>query len=345
MNPEEYYVVHPRQPIDGCLAVVVRGDMYSSLEDVEKRQERKRLIARAYLSDHIPMHGSINEILSRSQYHDIKIAQNPQPIYLHHGGSNVTFYDLCAGGGGKLNYIEVEVDTELSSAVFGPVRTAVNQLIDTIQRGRALPLVISRIDLHEKGVDEPFAHQLILPYPAILNIGPIGGLHQHPAFTSYEAVLREAILSSSPYYRFLCAYRLYEGLKELKRWLKEAANNAGVSERLPKDPKINKDLLIGLGFEHTEYESVSNISDLWNKFTPLRNQVAHFFTNSGSQTLHLSSGHSYMEYSVAAAILLHYANATFEALLLYFNRNLSGRLSVGSVLATPDIKERFLMRV
>ena len=139
MDSVEYYVVHPRRPIAGCVAVVVRSDMYSSLEKIEKRPGRKRFIAKAFLSDHIPMHGSIEEIISRTQYHDIRIEENPQPIYLHHGGSHATFFDLCSDSTGKLSHIEVEVDAELPSMAFNPARTAVNQLIDAIQRGGHYP--------------------------------------------------------------------------------------------------------------------------------------------------------------------------------------------------------------
>ena len=338
-------VVHPRQPIAGCLAVVVHRDMYPRVEAVEKKQEKQRFIARAYLSDHVPMHGGIEEILARVEYHNIKIVNSPQPIYLHHGGDKATFFDLCANPNGSLSYIEVEVETDLPSMVFAPVRTAVNQLIDSIQRGRALPLVVSRIGLHEKGSEEVLAHQLILPYPMSLEIGAIGGIHQHPAFSSYEALVREAILSSSPYYRFLCAYRLYEGLSELKKWLKTVAEKIDVEIKLPKDPKIDHALLTELGFDPDEYISVKNMNDLWQKFTPLRNHVAHFFTKSSGRALHLSSGHSYMEYSVASAILLFYANQTFDSLLLYFNHNLSGKLSIGSILPMPDKRERFIIRV
>lgn len=342
---EEYFVVDPKMPIAGCLAVVVKKSKYKLLGDIEQKREKCRFIARAYLSDHIPLHGNISEIMSRTQFHCITINENPLSIYLHHGGENAIYYDLCSGEDGYLQYIEVEIEAELPSSVFIPARTAINELIDSIQRGRSMPLVIVRIDILQKGEDEAFAHQLILPYPTSLNIGPLGGMHQYPAFSSYEAVLREAIISSSPYYRLLCAYRLYEGLNKLKAWLRTVSKEIGVDEKLPKDPKIDKNLLSGIGFDMENFSSVSNMNDLWKQFTGLRNQVAHYFTNEKDYPLHFSHGYTYYEYSLAAAVLLHYSNITFSNLALYFNKNISGKLSVGSILPMKEYRDKFVIRV
>ncbi|MCF6250940.1 MAG: hypothetical protein L3J75_06690 [Methylococcaceae bacterium] len=345
MEDEEYLVVNPRTPIAGCLAVVVKKSKYQTLADIEQSSIRHRFIARAYLSDHVPLHGSINEIMSRAQFHCIKLNETPLSIFLHHGGENAVYYDFCSGEDGFLEFIEVEIDAELPSSAFSPARTAVNELIDSIQRGQSIPLVIVRIDLLLKEENEPFAHQLILPYPVSLNMGPLGGIYQYPDFSSYESVLREAIISSSPYYRLLCAYRLYEGLNKLKMWLKTISKEIGVNEKLPKDPKIDKKLLSELGFDMDKFSSVSNMNDLWNQFTDLRNQVAHFFTKNAEYSLHLSHGQTYYEYSLSAAILLHYSNITFSNLSQYFNKYLSGKLAACSILPMKECRDKFVIRL
>ena len=343
---EEYYVVDPKEPIAGCLAVVVSKSKYELLGEIEKRRTKHRFIARAYPSDHIPLHGSISEIMRRTQFHSISIKENPLPIYLHHGGKNAIYFDLYATGkDGHLSYVEVEIEAELPSKVFMPARTAINELMDSIQRQISFPLTIVRIDLLLKGEIDALAHQIILPYTSSMEIGPIGGIHQYPIFSSYESVLREAMISSSPYYRLLCAYRLYEGLNKLKSWLKNKSEEFGIEEKIPKDPIVDKDLLVGVGLNIKYFDSVVNANDLWRKFTDLRNQVAHYFTKGKDYPLHLSHGHTYSEYSLASAILLHYSNITFKNLVIFFNKNLSGKLAAGSILPMREYRDKFIIRV
>jgi hypothetical protein len=201
-----------------------------------------------------------------------------------------------------------------------------------------------RIDLYIKGELEPLAHQLILPYPSGLQIGPLGGIHQYPAFSFYEAVLREAILSTSPYYRLLCAYRLYEGLNKLRAWMKNISEEFNIKDKLPKDPLVNKNLMKGLGFDDSFLEGVKKISDLWKKFTGIRNRVAHFFLKDDNRPLHFSHGHTYYEYSLAGTVLLYHSNLAFTNLAQFFNEKLSGKLARGMVLPLKEHREKFIIR-
>lgn len=340
---EEFFVVDPRTPIAGCLAVVVPKSKYDCLGKIEADRETRRFIARVHLSDHIPLSGGIADIITRPPYHSVKINEHPLSIYLHHGGRNAIYFDLVADEEGFLQFIEVEIEAKLPSAAFGPTRTAVNELLDSLQRRVWLPLTIVRIDLLLKRESVPFAHQLILPYPHSITIGPLGGIHQYPAFSFYEAVLREAIISTSPYYRLLCAYRLYEGLNKLRAWMKNVADDLGVTDKLPKDPVVDPELIRGLGLNES-FANVRTIGELWSKFTELRNRVAHFFLKDNDRPLHFSHGYTYYEYSLAAALLLHYANIAFAELSLFFNTKLSAPLMRGTILPLKENRETFIIR-
>lgn len=343
---DNFLVVQPTTPIPGCLAVVVKESKYQDIGNIEKDRRQRRYLARGFVSDHIPMHGNINELLETSSFHGIQLTDNPTLIYLHHGGENAVYYDLRSDKDGFIEYIEVEVETDLPSNVFGPARTAINQLIDSIQRNFPIPLVVSRIDILLKGEAEPIAHQLMIPYSdsIIMRPNPIGGIHQYPAFSTYEGVLREAIVSPSPYYRLLCAHKLYEGLNKLKTWLRDVAKELKVDEKLPKDPKVDNDLLKAVGFDIEKIGAVKNTNDLWQKLTILRNQVAHYFANEYDAPIHISNGYTYFEYSLAASILLYYANITFSNLSKYFNLHLSPKILIGSILPLPDYRDKFVIR-
>lgn len=344
---ESFLVVQPTTPIPGCLAVVVKESKFSDIGDIERNRCNRRFLARGYISDHIPMHGNLTEILEAPSFRGIQLTDNPTLIYLHHGGQNAIYYDLCSDEQDFVQYIEVEVETDLPSNVFGPARTAINQLIDGIQRNFPIPIVISRIDILLKGEKEALAHQLVIPYSnsIIMRPNPIGGIHQYPAFSTYEGVLREVIVSPSPYYRLLCAYKLYEGLNKLKSWLKDVAKDLGVEDRLPKDPKVDSELLKAVGFNVEKMGAVNNMNDLWQKFTVLRNRVAHYFASENDAPIHISDGHTYFEYSLAASILLHYANITFSNLSQYFHAHLQPKIWIGSILPLPDYRDKFVIRI
>lgn len=340
---EQFYVVDPKTPIAGCLAVLVPESKYKILGEIESDRKLRRFAARVYLSDHIPLAGGITDVIERPPYHFVRINVPPLSIYLHHGGRNAVYFDFIANDEGFLKYIEVEVEAELPSMAFDPTRTAVNGLLDSLQRNIWLPLTIARVDLLIKGESEPFAHQIILPFSQALSVGPLGGIHQYPAFSYYEAVLREAIISTSPFYRLLCAYRLYEGLNKLRAWMKQVADELGVEEKLPKDRAVDQEVIQGLGLTDA-FKNVRTIGDLWKQFGDLRNRVAHFFLKDDDRPLHFSHGRTYYEYSLAGALLLHHANLGFTDLSLFFNRKLSGKLVKGSILPMQEYRDQFVIR-
>ena len=341
---DDYYVVDPKRPLAGCLSVVATKAQYERIGKIEKNRKLRRFISRSYLSDHIPLCGSIGSIICRKSYHLLKVNEDPLSIYLHHGGRNAVYFDLKPDDNGDLDYIEIEIETELPSMTFAPARTAVNGLLDSLQRRMWLPLSLMRIDLYLKNESDPLAHQLMLPYPAGLRIGPLGGIHQYPAFSFYESVLREAIISTSPYYRLLCAYRLYEGINKLRAWMKQLVDKFSIKDKLPKDPIVNKDLMRDIGFDEMFLANVNRIGDLWNKFTEIRNRVAHFFLKDDDRPLHFSHGPTYSEYSVVGAVLLYHSNVAFSELAQFFSQNLGDKLLRGSILPLKENKDQFIIR-
>jgi hypothetical protein len=236
--------------------------------------------------------------------------------------------------------VEVEADAPL--AAFQAARTAVNQLLDTLMRRVWLPLVVGRLELFD-AADDPLAYQLLLPFPSGLRIGALGGIHQCPAFSELESLAREAICATSPYYRLLCAHRLYDGTGNVRSWLRKTAARFNIDAPLPKDLPVDHDLLEGLGFPAEAREGIRKVNDLHATLTDLRNQVAHFLlSRKDSQSpLHVSDGQTYLIFSIAGAALLHYGFMTLNELSAYFRQHLDAHLARGSILPLREQRARF----
>lgn len=338
----DFRIVWPHLAIPGALAVVCKDDQVARLLQLEQARERRLFVVQALLEDHIPLAGTLNEVMSRPFGTGIALSEKPLAIYLHHGGRHATYFDL-SGSGTDLEHVGVEVEAGLPLAAFPVARTAVNQLLDSMTRSIWVPLVIARLDLYLYGEESALASQLFLPFAIDVSIGPLGGFHQHPAFRELESLAREAICSPSPYYRFLCAYRMYDGVNELRRWLREVCEELKVSDPLPKDLRVDPRLLEAIGLNGSALANVKTVSDLHGALADMRNQIAHFFLKREEVrfALHPSEGHAVVAFSTAGAAMLHYAFATLRELSGFFRAKLNPRLSIGSVLPMKEHRDQY----
>jgi len=318
-----YQIFWPRHAVPGALVVVGTVKQAERLLQLERAASRSLYSVRAVVSDHIPLIGSLGQLLETPSRCAVALNENPLTIYLHHGGDAAVFFDLQGDNDQALSNIRVEVEADAPLAAFQSARTAINQLLDTLMRRVWLPIVVARLELFDAD-DNPLAYQLLLPFPAWLRIGPLGGIHQYPAFSELESLGREAICATSPYYRLLCAHQLYEGTGKLRAWLRKTAGKVGIDASLPKDLQVDHDLLEGLGFPPEARAGIRTVNDLHGKLTELRNQMAHFLLTKGEPQapLHVSDGSTYLVFSIAGAALLHYGFLTLRELALFFRQNL-----------------------
>lgn len=332
----------PHHGVPGSLAVVGTVRQAERLLGLEREAKRAQYSVHAILSDHIPLKGSLSELVEATYSSPITLNENPLAMYLHQGHTSAVFFDFAADAECYLSHIRVEVEAEAPLAAFQGARTAINQLLDTLMRRVWLPLVVARLDLFDSSGSE-IAHQLLLPFPSGLRIGPIGGIHQAKIFSELEGLAREGICATSPYYRLLCAHRLYDGTSHVRSWLRITATQLGVDAPLPKDLPVDQTLLEGLGFPEEARDGVRKVSDLHAKLTDLRNQVAHFLLTreGGHAPLDVSDGHTYLVFSIAGAALLHYGVLTMGELSAYYQQNLNAQLSRGAILPIPEQRSRF----
>jgi hypothetical protein len=342
---EGWVLVDPKEELPCSLGVVVPESRVDELGQIERQGRERDFFVRAVLSDHIPLCGSMSDILARPSYHRVAVNDQMLSIYLHHGGRNAVFFDLVGGGeDSSLEYIGVIVKSRYPSNCFWAARTAVSQLLDTLMRRIWLPLSIRRLDLYLEADEWPLCHQLILPFKDGIRLGPLGGIHQYLFLAPYEALIREAITTGSPYYRLLCAYRLYEGVQPLRKKLLELGQRAGVEVILPKPHKLDLEWLKRFGIRDEFLAGMKNVEDFWQKSGQLRHAAAHFLLDDAEAPVSFSDGPTYQIYALVGALLLYYSHAAFRNLSQSIPIELSDKLQRGSILPQLERKRDFALR-
>ncbi len=285
--PEDYVVAFPPSPTAGMLGVLVRASRVDEFRRLEHENRRRIWRVRGVVSDHIPLCGDGRLALAHAPEHNLFVNNPPLSIYLHAGGTNAVYYDLVADERGRLAHIEVRVETSLPGEALILAWRPLNALLDALVRNSELPWALSRIELVSPNDAEVIAYELVLPYRNSVRIGPLGGIDQVVPFAPYDAIYREAIISSSPFYRLLCAFRIYDGTTEIRRWLKQQCDQHQVTERMPADPEVDPAELRGLGYEPEIVNGIRRTRDLFERFREHRNAIAHFLIEGELQELRL----------------------------------------------------------
>jgi len=344
--PEDYVVAFPPSPTAGMLGVLVRASRVDEFRRLEHENRRRIWRVRGVVSDHIPLCGDGRLALAHAPEHNLFVNNPPLSIYLHAGGTNAVYYDLVADERGRLAHIEVRVETSLPGEALILAWRPLNALLDALVRNSELPWALSRIELVSPNDAEVIAYELVLPYRNSVRIGPLGGIDQVVPFAPYDAIYREAIISSSPFYRLLCAFRIYDGTTEIRRWLKQQCDQHQVTERMPADPEVDPAELRGLGYEPEIVNGIRRTRDLFERFREHRNAIAHFLIEGeqGQSHVYLADGLMIRTYSMGAVALLKYAHRTLQELRLFYTTHIEQFFMRGMVLPLPEHRDRYVVR-
>lgn len=342
-----FWIVSPAKPQPGTLAVVVPAGREDEVAHFEKNRELRLWTVRAVISDHVPLAGGLAEVLNRPSYHRLFLNEDSLSIYLHRGGRDATYFDFVAGDTDSVTGLQVRVETDLPSNAFFFAKRPLNEMLDIFARGQPLlPLVIQRLELLSPNDSQPLAYELILPYNEGLKMGPLGGVGQWPPFAPYAAIFREAITTSSPFYRLLCACRVYEGTNVIRRWLKDRRTEFNVPERLPADPDVDLEELERFGLNPEFIKGIRKAGQLFNKLGEYRHGIAHFLVDGKEKDFHMYLADSQVisNYWVGATVLLKYANIAIGELQGFYTAHIERHLLRGHVLPELDRREEFDVR-
>jgi hypothetical protein len=345
-RPPRFVLVEPREPVPGTLAVLARENRIHEIQELQAERRSRIWRIKAVISDSVPLCGDGKDVVARPASHSFFLNENPISIYLHAGGNNAVYYDLVGDENAHLQSIEVRVESAIPDNALLLARKPINALLDAFARNSPMPLAVQRLELLSPRDGNVLAYELILPCREGIRLGPLGGILQRPIFAPYDALYREAITSSSPYYRLLCAWKVYEGIGRIRRFLREKSDEFGIQERLPADPPVDRDELMRLGFRSESLEGIRTANDLFGRLTEMRNGIAHFLfeTDAGESQVYLADGSQLRIYSTAASALLLYAHRMLEVLQQYYARNLERRLMRGMVLPGTENRDMFVVR-
>lgn len=341
-------IVDPSEPMPGVIGVAVPEERLAELQSVERAKKRQLWRVRGVVSDHIPLAGDVRGVIDGERTHNFFLNGDSLTIYLHRGGRDAIFFDLVAQPGGRLDYIEVKVETDLPSNAFLFARQPLNEMLDALVRNPPNPpLLLQRLELVSPTDGGILAYEVTLPFNRGVQFGPMGGLLQWRVFAPYFAIFREAITSSSPFYRLLCAWRVYEGIQTIRKWLREQCERFDIKEKLPKEAEVDTAHLARMGFPPEFCARIQKVSDLFNELRELRHGIAHFLFEgeAGDAHVYLARGHEIRNYSLSSAILLSYAINAIDDLRRFYNKHLEGRLNRGMILPMVDQRDQFVVRM
>jgi hypothetical protein len=338
-------LLFPAEPTPGALGAFAKYGKLDQIKQLESERQLRLWEVRAIISDHIPLAGDADAALSRPAYHLFQLSENPLWIYLHSGGRNAVYYGLFGDGSGRLDYIAVRVESRLPGNALLLARRPINALLDVFTRDSNMPLLVQRLELISPVDGGVLITELLIPARQGVAVGPLGGIMQAVPFAPYDALYREALTTASPFYRLLCAWKMYEGTNRIRRWIHEQCERRGIDERMPPDPEVDQQELIRLGFEPSFAQGVRRVGDLFNKLAEQRDAIAHFLIEREGEESHVyvADGAQLRAYAIGSSALLRYAHRVLEDLRLFCNRGVSF-FSGSAILPLPENRDQFVVR-
>jgi hypothetical protein len=343
--PDANMLMFPSEPSPGALGAFAKFGKFDEIRGHEQRRVLRLWEVHAIISDYVPLAGDANAVFSRPPFHLFQLNENPLWIYLHSGGRNAIYYGLFGDQAGRLQHIAVKVESRLPSNALLLARGPINALLDVITRDHHMPLTIQRLELISPINGEVLISQMPIPTRNGIAAGPLGGILQSVSFAPYDALYREALTTASPFYRLLCAWKMYEGTNRIRRWIREECDRRRINERMPADPEVNAEELIALGLQPNFVEGIRHAGDLFAKLKDQRDAIAHFLTEREAQESHVyvADGQALQAYAVGSSALLRYAHRVLEDLRLFCNRQMLFPMG-GRILPTPERRDQFVVR-
>ena len=341
-------LVFPREATPGALGVFAKAGKVDEVRELEVERRERVWEVRAVLSDHIPLAGDAPSAMARGSYHLFYLNESPLWIYLHSGGRNAVYYELVSDPGDadrRLRYVAVRVQSKLPSSAFLLARRPINALLDVLTRDSGMPLLIQRLELISPRDGSVLLTEMLVPHRDGVKLGPLGGILQAVPFAPYDALYREALTASSPFYRLLCAWKIYEGAQRLRRWIREQCEERKIIARMPPDPEIDRNELIRMGFSPEFVGDIRHAGELFERLADARHAIAHFLIEreEGDSHVYVADGTQIQQYAIGSAGLLRYAHRLLEDLRLFCVQHLP--LHRGpAILPLPENRDEFIVR-
>lgn len=274
MNKNLLIIEHPEVHWSGNVEVIIPESSRSQIQEIQKDRKERLYLGRAYLSSIYDNTRPYDEILKFTGATLVKMSERKLRFHINWQNSGVVFTLKC-NSYKMLNRVEAYTKGKLPSNALDIFKSALYTLIDRLVYSLKCPIYVQGITLLLN--NKLLLYELPITFAGERTIAYGGGFNSVHWFAPFDALEREAICSSSPFYRVLCRFRIYEGIKHyLRKELRSFANKINQEAKIPKTPRITKGELQALRINKESMSKIKTYEDVAEAFRELRNGVVHF---------------------------------------------------------------------
>ena len=274
MNKNLLIIEHPEVHWSGNVEVIIPESSRSQIQEIQKDRKERLYLGRAYLSSIYDNTRPYDEILKFTGATLVKMSERKLRFHINWQNSGVVFTLRC-NSYKMLNRVEAYTKGKLPSNAIDIFKSALYTLIDRLVYSLKCPIYVQGIALLLN--NKLLLYELPITFAGERTIAYGGGFNSVHWFAPFDALEREAICSPSPFYKVLCRFRIYEGIKlYLRKELRSFANKIDQEAKIPKTPRITKGELQALRINKESMSKIKTYEDVAEAFRELRNGVVHF---------------------------------------------------------------------
>jgi len=331
MDKNLLIIEHEEIHYSGNVEVIIPESSRSKIQEIQKDRKERLYLGRAYLSSIYDNTRPYEEILKFSGATLIKMTEKELRSYINWKNSGVVF--TFRGNSHKmLNRVEAYSKGRLPSNALDIFKSALYTLIDCLVYSLKCPIYVQGIALLIN--NKPLLYELPITFAGEKTIAFGGGFNSVHWFAPLDALEREAICSPSPFYKLLCRFRIYEGIKHyLRKELRSFANKINQKAKIPKTPRITKGELQALRINKEIIPKIKTYEDVAEAFRELRNGLVQFLMEESKGAMIMPSrGIDRSAVEKEDQILRICNQKMIEPLWDYFNKYLSNEYNRGKIL-------------
>ncbi|MCK5767173.1 MAG: hypothetical protein KAH35_02205, partial [Candidatus Atribacteria bacterium] len=324
-------IEHPEVHCSGNVEVIIPESSRLKIQEIQKDHKERLYLGRAYLSSIYDNTRPFDEILKFSGATLIKMSERKLRLHINWQNSGVVFTFKC-NSYKMLNRVEAYAKGKLPSNALDIFKSALYTLIDRLVYSLKCPIYVQGITLLLN--NKPLLYELPITFAGEKTIAFGGGFNSVHWFASLDALEREAICSPSPFYRVLCRFRIYEGIKHyLRKELRSFARKINQKAKIPKTPKITKGELQALRIKKESMSKIKTYEDVAEAFREFRNGVVRFLMEEPKGAMIMPSrGLDRSAIEKEDQILRICNQKMIEPLWDYFNKYLRDEYNRGKIL-------------
>jgi len=330
MDKNLLIIEHPKVHYSGNVEVIIPESSRSQILEIQKDRKERLFLGRAYLSSIYDNTRPYEKILKFTGATLIKMSEKELRFHISWKHSGVVFI-FRRNSHKMLNRVEAYTKGTLPSNALNTFKSALYNLIDRLVYILKCPIYVQSIVLLIN--NKPLLYELPITFAGEKNIAYGGGFNSVHWFAPLDALEREAICSSSPFYKLLCRFRIYEGVHYLRKELRSFACKINQKAKIPKTPRITKGELQALRVNEGTLSKIKTYEEIAKSHRELRNGVAHFLMKKPKGAMIMPSrGLDRSAVEKGSQILRICNQKMIEPLWEYFNKYLSNEYNRGKIL-------------